>query len=283
MSAKRSPSRPSSNRTRRAARKRSRGAWWIVGAVALVVVVALVAALTASGGDTSSRSPASPALIEKVTSVPAAVFGTVGTGSATSAPKTIDAPPLTADGKPLVLYIGAEYCPFCAAERWAMVVALSRFGSFAGLQTTKSAGNDAFPNTPTFSFHGATYESKYLTLQGVELRTRTGEPLDTPTSEQQRLFSTYDAPPYTPQAGTIPFIDFGGKYLINGATYDAGVLAGKSTEEIATALSDPSTDVSRAVVGAANTMTAAVCTLTRNAPVNVCTDPAIARIQTNLK
>ena len=40
---------------------------------------------------------------------------------------------LTADGKPLVLYVGAEYCPYCAAERCAMVQALSRFGTFSNL------------------------------------------------------------------------------------------------------------------------------------------------------
>jgi hypothetical protein len=272
VTAKRTQGRPSSNRTRRAVRQRSARPWWIAGVVAVVVVIALVAAL-AGGGDNSSepaRSPAPSALVEKVTSVPASVFRTVGTGAVTAIPKKIDAPALTADGKPLVLYVGAEYCPFCAAERWPMVIALSRFGTFSGLQVTKSASNDVFPNTPTFSFHGATYQSKYLTFQGVELRTRTGEPLDTLTPEQSQIYSTYDAPPYTSTAGTIPFIDFGGKYLVNGATYDAGVLSGKTAEEIANALSDPNTAVARAVIGAANSVTAAVCTLTANQPANVC-------------
>ena len=31
---------------------------------------------------------------------------------------------MTLDGKsPAMLYYGAEYCPYCAAERWAMAVA----------------------------------------------------------------------------------------------------------------------------------------------------------------
>ena len=51
-------------------------------------------------------------------------------------PASIDAPALTADGKPEVLYVGAEYCPFCAAERWPVVVALSRFGTWSGLSAT---------------------------------------------------------------------------------------------------------------------------------------------------
>jgi hypothetical protein len=59
-----------------------------------------------------------------------------------------------------VLYAGAEYCPFCAAERWALATALSRFGTFTNLGTTASAGGQEYaPNTATLSFHGATYTS----------------------------------------------------------------------------------------------------------------------------
>jgi hypothetical protein len=32
-----------------------------------------------------------------------------------------------------MLYIGAEYCPYCAAERWPLVMALSKFGTFSNL------------------------------------------------------------------------------------------------------------------------------------------------------
>jgi hypothetical protein len=60
-------------------------------------------------------------------------------------------------GKPLVVYIGAEYCPFCAAQRWPLVVALSRFGTFSGLSVTRSASEDVFPDTATLSFHSASY------------------------------------------------------------------------------------------------------------------------------
>ena len=179
---------------------------------------------------------------------------------------------LTDAGKPLVLYIGAEYCPFSAAERWPMVIPLSRFGRFSGLQMTRSASNDAFPNTPTFSFHGATYVSNYLTFQAVELRTRTGGLLDPLTAEQQQIFTTYDAAPYTSKPGTIPFVDFGGKYLVNGATYDAGALSGKTADQIATLVLDPNSAVAKAVIGSANTITAAVCDLTKNQPANVCAD-----------
>src|SRR6202043_382420 len=51
------------------------------------------------------------------------------------------------DGKPEILYVGAEYCPYCAAQRWAVVTALSHFGTFSGLGTTTSSASDVDPNT----------------------------------------------------------------------------------------------------------------------------------------
>jgi hypothetical protein len=84
---------------------------------------------------------------------------------------------LTANGKPLVVYVGAEYCPYCAAERWAAVIALSRFGTFSGLGQTHSSSTDVYPNTATLSFHGASYTSQYLQFQGVE--TQSNQPQGT--------------------------------------------------------------------------------------------------------
>ena len=138
--------------------------------------------------------------------------------------------------------MGAEYCPYCAAERWAMIVALSRFGTFSGLTTIHSASSTApahaepYPNTPTWTFHGSTYTSKYLTFTPVEMQTNIPDKstgnytiLETPTAAQQALLTKYDAPPYvsSADAGAIPFIYFGSKYMIAGASYNPTVLAGK--------------------------------------------------------
>ncbi len=73
-------------------------------------------------------------------------------------------PPLTLDGKtPAMLYYGAEYCPYCAAERWAMTAALSRFGTWSDLKITASSHTDIDAETHTFSFYGATFTSPYIT------------------------------------------------------------------------------------------------------------------------
>ena len=45
-------------------------------------------------------------------------------------------------GKLFVFFMGAEYCPYCAAERWAIVRSLQKFGQWEGLKHTISAARD---------------------------------------------------------------------------------------------------------------------------------------------
>src|ERR1022692_1312734 len=71
-------------------------------------------------------------------------------------------PLLVADRKPEVVFVGAQYCPYCAAERWALAVALSRFGAFSGLQLIRSSSTEVYPNTATLSFYRSSYSSKRL-------------------------------------------------------------------------------------------------------------------------
>ena len=149
--------------------------------------------------------------MDKVTSVPASTLNTVRSGAFTGRIQTItgNPAPLTANGKPELLYTGAEFCPYCAAERWAMIVALSRFGTFSGLATVQSAVSDGagnqepYPDTPTFTFAHAAYTSKYLAFGEVELYTNIPDTstggytaLQTATSAELALLRKYDAPPY---------------------------------------------------------------------------------------
>ena len=268
--------------------RRSRFLWagTAVGAV-LLVVLALVLVKVVGGGSSSApqqaAATASPQIVQAVTGVPSGVLNQIGLGKVDTLPKAITGQPaLTAGGKPLVVYVGAEYCPYCAAQRWGMVVALSRFGSFTDLKTTSSASADVFPNTATLSFHGATYTSDYLTFQGVETSSNVRQgsgyaPLDTLTAQQSQLLNTYDAPPYVAagSAGSIPFIDFGNKFIMSGASISPQLLAGKSASDIATALSDPSSPIAQAVNGSANAFTAAICQVTGGQPGAVCTSPAV--------
>jgi hypothetical protein len=262
---------------------------WIIGGVAGVVLVALIIAVVVAQSGSSNKAgtaEADPASISsQVVGVTDATITEVGQGSVTSLPTAITAPPLTKDGKPLVVYIGAEFCPFCAAQRWPMVQALSRFGTFTGLTLTHSSPDDTFPNTPTFTFHGATFTSADLAFEGVETQTVDRKPLDDLTADQEALISKYDAPPFVSaqSKGSIPFIDFGGSYMVSGAMYSPQVLADMTPDEVAAALSDPSSPVTQGIVGAANVITATICILTDDQPSNVCGNSAVAAIEAKVR
>ena len=257
----------------------------VVGVVVLSFAFALILAVALGGSSSKVVTPtgaAAQAIVAQATSVPAGVTEQVGAGTAVGLPKPISGAALTAGGLPEVLYIGAEYCPYCATERWALVQALSRFGTFTNLGITHSSSTDIFANTPTLTFHGATYASPSLTFVGVE--TATNQPdgnggyklLDSPTAAQTALWSAAD-----PRL-TIPFIDIGGRYLVTGATYNPTVLQGKSAAEIAAALSDPTSDVAKGAIGAANAITAAICQTTANQPSTVCATPTITALEAQL-
>ena len=207
-----------SRRNERPSSARERRNRMLIAGGAIVAVVAIVLGFVLAGGNRDGgsgaaaaarpRRPArrSPASSPAITSVPAATLDKVGGGATTSPPKTISGAALTSGGKPEMLYIGAEYCPYCAAERWAMIVALSRFGTLSGLGPRRSAAANGagqaepYPNTATWTFAHASYASKYLTFTPVERYTNVPDPatggytpLQTPTAEQQALLTKYDA------------------------------------------------------------------------------------------
>jgi len=254
--------------------------------VVVAVVVAFIVIKVNSGpakSTASSNGPTGAALtsvVNKVTSVPASTLDAVGDGGGAveAKPKAISSTPLTSNGKPEVLYMGAEYCPYCAAERWGVIVALSRFGTISGLSTVHSASvngageAEPYPNTPTWTFVKAHYTSQYFTFTPVEMQTNipdkstgTYTTLQNPTSAQTALITKYGT------NGAIPFIDFGGKSVISGASYDAGVLSGLSWATIASDLSNPKSSVAKGVLGTANYITAAICQATGNQPASACT------------
>jgi hypothetical protein len=86
---------------------------------------------------------------------------------------------------------------------------------------------------------------------------------------------------YDGTQGSIPFVDFGNRYMISGASYTPQVLAGLSWSQVAADLSNPSSPVAKAVDGTANYITSAICSLTGNVPANVCTT-AIQSLQSQM-
>jgi hypothetical protein len=217
-------------------------------------------------------------VVSIVTTLPASELDAVGQGTANNLIKPVSGTGLTGKtGKPEVFYYGAEFCPYCAAQRWPLVIALSRFGTFTGLQLTTSSSTDVFPNTPTFTFRNAKFTSDYIDFASVETTDRDRNPLQSPDSAQQQLISRYDP------AGTIPFLDFGNKHASTGAAYQPDVVGGMSWLAVADALKQPDSTQSRAILGAANLITAAVCRMTNDQPATVCSSATIQNLEKTLK
>jgi hypothetical protein len=234
---------------------------------------------SAAGPDTSALAPGVVAALN----VPAAALDSVGSPSSVVAPSRTGTNSIlhAADGKPVVTYIGAEYCPYCAAERWGIAVALSRFGTFSNLSATHSASNDIYPDTQTLSFYGSKYSSPYLDFEPVEEATNQAvggsyATLQQPTAAQANLLTRYD-----PQ-GSIPFLDIGNKYVVIGASYSPQVLAGLSQAQIAAQLANPKSPVGRAIDGTANEITAAITQATGHQPSSVASSPVIESIARSL-
>jgi thiol-disulfide isomerase/thioredoxin len=269
----------------RRAENRRRG--FIAGGAVVVVVaivVALVVVKSLKSPATAASATTQPAsVMNEITDVPAATLASVGTGTTYSgAVQTIKGNPalLTKNGKPEIVYVGAEYCPYCAAERWALTAALSKFGTFKNLSFIHSSSSDVDPSTPTLTFYKSSYTSKYVDFETTEAQTITHATLQKLTPLDSQVMSKYDVPPYVPSAsddGSFPFVDFANKYVIDGASYDPGVLAKLTWAQVAAALKDPSSAVAKSVDGATNLVTAAICKATGGQPGSVCTSAGVTK------
>ena len=293
---------PAAGRRKSTTRKRGWNQSYMVGIVLALLVVIIVAFVVISHIQATVTPPAatSSQVFNAVTKVDPNILSVVGTGKVQNPLKAIQgSPPALAGptGKPEFLYIGAEYCPYCAAQRWAMVVALSRFGTFSQLYQTTSSSTDVYPSTPTFTFDPKLYKAPVYTSQYVDFVSveETGNVQDnngnypilqTPTAAQQKLISTYDVPPYIDAsgAGSIPFIDIANKFVVIGlgSGFSPQDLAGKQWSDIASSLADTSSTISQHILGSANYLTAGICMATGQQPGSVCSSDAIQTIEKTL-
>lgn len=281
-------SRPPRNRT-------ARFAWWAVA----VIIVAVIALVTYALSDTPltlqtvRRTTASGDVTAQVTDVPPAVFDAVGTdapGATLVAPTVLTGQPvLERAGKPEVLYVGAEYCPFCAAERWPLIVALSRFGHFTQLKNMQSAPLSVFPGTQTFSFVGASYSSRFVAFTGVEVYSDAVDAegafarIATLTPVEAMAVARYGVRPGpTASPGTFPFVDIGNRVVTSTSGFSPAVLVKQSQAAIAGGLSQADDPITQAVVASANALTAGICAVTGHQPGSVCTSKGVRDAEASL-
>jgi hypothetical protein len=254
----------------RAARKRAEARRRLLAAIGavtavLAVVVALVAVKLTSAPArlVATESAASSAIVRQVTTVPAAVLTGMSSAQVITPLEAVQrsGPPLTSGGKPVIVFVSEESCPFCAAERWSLAVALSHFGTWSHLGSTTSSATDVYPDTATLSFRTAAYRSTELTLRTTELTDNAGHPLQAQTALDTRVIGAFDVPPYVnsaDQSGAVPFLDIANRYILAGAQYSPQVLAGLSAAQIAGQLANPSSQVAQAIDGSARVIIAAI-------------------------
>ena len=270
-------------------RNRTRRFAWGAVVVLLVGVIGLVVyALTRTTPipRTVDRSMTADDVVSAVSKVPPAVFDAVGVSSpgAQLVPPTVivGQPPLQLSGRPEVLYVGAEFCPFCGSERWALIVALSRFGHFSALRNMQSAPSSVFPGIQTFSFVGTSYTSRYVAFSGVELYSDAVNDNGAFTRiarlspSQSALVSRYGSPgPQGASPGSLPFVDIGNRMVASTSGFSPAVIFRQPQAAIADELSQSGTVTGQAIVASANYLTAGICEATAQQPGSVCSSKGV--------
>ncbi|MGH7611508.1 MAG: DUF929 family protein [Candidatus Dormibacteria bacterium] len=277
---------------------RSRRPWGIIGAVVAVVAAFVIVIIFAEnsfnqGLNQDAKVSAAPAsLVQALEGIPPARVHSVGLGSVTNPPLKIPASykaeALSSHGVPQVLYVGAEYCPYCATLRWALIVSLSQFGHFANLHTVRSSVYETGEaNIPTFSFaYGAQYTSPYIDFDAREIQSNVslhhdGAPyatLQSLNSTESKAFSGLDPQEY------YPFVDFGGKVLSVASPWSSvSALSGLSWNQVLHQLHNPKSTIAQAVFGSANYITAAVCTMDGGTPTKVCSNATIQSLMAKIQ
>jgi len=256
----------------------------VIAAVVVFIVLGTRPAATKPAAS-SSNLPAPASVLAAVTGVSSEVSSTIGSGGLANPLLPVKGSPtaLTGPGgQPQLFYFGAEYCPYCAAERWSVVIALSRFGTFSDLTLTSSSSTDVYPNTNSFSFYGSSYSSSYLDFASIEDGDRSNNPLQSPSAAQQALVTTYDTSPYSNQAGGLPFMDLGNRFIISGSAVSPQLLQGMTWQQIAATLTNTQSPVAQAVIGNANWLTAGICKVNGDQPGSVCSAAPITSLESQL-
>ena len=216
-------------------------------------------------------------------------------------------PPFVVNGKPSVIYLGSITCIFCGENRWAMALALSRFGSFSRLYKGYSSFGDG--DVPTLYWSpahynqstvdlGSFYNSTYINFIPIEdTDPITGgfalQPMQTMQQEvnssgnvayQDAMkfiieINNFQGTPYTIWGGYnvagADAVDFGNTPPTNAASLP---LANMTHADVLGELSKPSDQFAWTEYAAADLYIAMTCkTLNNTAP--ICSLPAIKGIE----
>jgi hypothetical protein len=189
-------------------------------------------------------------------------------------------PLLMLDGKPEIFFAGSEACPFCAVQRWGMIVALGQFGTFSNLHLMQSATTEP-PVVSSFTFFGSSYESPYISFVPVEVVSNVPHGygfahLQRLSPFERALLGRFDPPQQT------PFIDVANRFTRIDSTVQPGLVAGMSWTQIVGSLRRPASVPAQAIAGEAEVLTAELCEATNGNPDSVCSAPIVKQYEAAL-
>ena len=203
--------------------------------------------------------------------------GIVTFSAGSNLPAKVTGTPFIVNGKPEVLYVGADYCPYCAVMRWGLILALMRFGNFTGLSYMQSSPTDYAADTSTFSFTNSSYSSSLIHFDGVEIENRSGGSIPgvNLSTVQQLALNKYSS-----SGGGIPFLDIANSSVENGAMISPVLVHGYTWSQIIRNLSVQNSEIAQGVVGSADVFTAYICASnsTLNMTANACKQTYVKRI-----
>ncbi len=210
------------------------------------------------------------------------------------------------NGKPSVIYYGSITCVWCGENRWAMALALSRFGSFSRLYTGYSSLGDS--DVPTLYWRpveynastvnpGSFYNSSYINFLPIEdINPITGGFDLNPFSKVQKILNGTGIPAYIDAFNYILQINtFGGTpytiwgmYVVSGADaidFGNGAPTGSTLPltdmthaQIYSQLAHPATQFAWTEYAGADVYVALMCSSIGN-NASVCSLPVIPKIE----
>jgi hypothetical protein len=236
----------------------------IVAVVAISLGVGFYLALSAASNGASSGSPVPQNVYDALYQSSVTSYGASGSAYLKNV-QVYSGPLFTTNGKPILVYVGAEYCMYCAVQRWSLVMALMRFGNFTGLEYMYSSVSDG--NYATFTFVNATYHSNYVIFQPYEVYDRAGNALET-------LPTNYSSAFQAAGKSSFPFLNFNDEYTISGAILDPSILGTMNQTKIISSIQAGGT-LGSDIKQAANLITAVICKTTGGSPASVCNQKSI--------
>ena len=249
--------------------------------IALVCTAVVVLGAGEARAATDGSTPASSSIVRVVTHVSLRTLNAVGAGpikanqgTQSSGAFTITRLSGPASRSKLQILLSGElaWCPHCAADSWALTIALSRFGTLRGLRqintgtffSTHSKASPLYDDIQGLSFYGTRYSSKLLGFDDVTLQDRAGKPLQKLTAAQSADLARFDT------ASVLPALDVGGRWGFVNSGFSPLDLHGQSAATIAAHIAHGSSVVGRDIDGLANVFTAAICSATQGKPHVVC-------------